>query len=172
MTDVPDGCGLDLDTINPPDAVAALRSFPRRYRAVLTGFEDDEDPEALLRRRPDPSTWSALEYAAHVRDVFRLFDDRIRQALSSDGVEVADWDHEAAAAGYGGEEPSRVLDALVEAAERLAGAVSQVPDDGWDRAVVRLGQRESVLAMARKAVHEGSHHLKDVEKVVQAVRGR
>ena len=171
MTDVPDGCGLDLDTITPPDAVAALRSFPRRYRAVLT-FEDDEDADAVMRRRPDPSTWSATEYAAHVRDVFRLFEERIRTALRSDGAEVADWDHEAAAERYAGEAPAQVVEDLGVAADRLAATVTEVPDDGWDRVVVRLGNRESVLAMARKAVHEGSHHLKDVEKVVRAVRGR
>ena len=170
MTDVPDACGLDLDSINPPDAVAALRSFPRRYRALLTGFEDDEDADALVRRRPDPSTWSALEYAAHVRDVFRLFDERIRRALASDGAEVADWDHEAAAAGYADLEPAVVLDELVDGAERLAGAVADLPHDAWGRTVVRLGESETVLDLARKAVHEGSHHLRDVERVIARVR--
>ena len=169
MADVPDACGLDLDTINPPDAVAALRSFPRRYRGVLT-FEDDEDVDALARRRPDPDTWSVLEYGAHVRDVLRLFDERIGTALRSDGAEVDDWDHEAAAGSYAALDPARVLDELVVAAEQLATRISEVPDDGWDNAVVRLGQPESVLAMARKAVHEGSHHLRDIARVVALVR--
>ena len=169
MVDIPDGCGLDLDTINPPDAVAALRSFPRRYRAALT-FEDDEDVDALARRRPDPDTWSVLEYAAHVRDVFRLFHDRIRLALRNDGAQVDDWDHDAAAERYADEEPRRVLDELVDAAETLATTIAEVPEKGWDDTVVRLGQPESVLAMARKAVHEGSHHLRDIERVVATVK--
>src|SRR5205807_1114601 len=60
-------CGLDYDTISPSDAKVAIRSYPRRYREVL-GQLDDPARERMLRRRPDPTTWSALEYTAHVAD--------------------------------------------------------------------------------------------------------
>ena len=37
-----------------------------------------------MRARPDPDTWSALEYAAHLRDALRFYEDRIRRTLSED----------------------------------------------------------------------------------------
>jgi hypothetical protein len=40
----------------------------------------------LWRRRPDPSTWSALEYACHIRDCFGLYDWRIRKVSEADRV--------------------------------------------------------------------------------------
>ena len=38
-------CGLDYDTVSPSDAVAAVRSFPRRYREALFGFTDQTDEQ-------------------------------------------------------------------------------------------------------------------------------
>ena len=63
-------CGFDGDSLSPADTSTSLRSFVRRYRAPLTRFLPGEDGDAIVRQRPDPSTWSALEYACHVRDVF------------------------------------------------------------------------------------------------------
>ena len=46
----------------------SVRSFPRRYRALLAVPGSADGPDAVFRRRPNPSTWSALEYTAHVAD--------------------------------------------------------------------------------------------------------
>lgn len=59
-------CGFDYDALAPADAPAAIRSFAKRYRAPLTRFLRGEDGDALVRRRPAPEVWSALEYAAPV----------------------------------------------------------------------------------------------------------
>ncbi|MBV8160394.1 MAG: hypothetical protein JO265_05670, partial [Acidimicrobiia bacterium] len=59
-----DECGFVYAEVSPDDAVLRLRSLGRRYRAPLTRFLAGEDGDAILRRRPEPGVWSALEYAA------------------------------------------------------------------------------------------------------------
>lgn len=41
-------CGVDEDSIAVPDAIAAIRTFPRRYREALSGITDAS--EALVSR--------------------------------------------------------------------------------------------------------------------------
>ena len=170
MSDVRDACGLDLSTVNPPDALAALRSYPRRYRAALATPEgDDDDPEAVARRRPAPEEWSALEHTTHVADAFRLLDEAIRRAVVAEGSIVAPW--------WEGPPPvpasvRAALDALTEAADHLADTVGSVPSDAWGRTALVDGTGRDVLWLAREGVHQGAHHLRDVERVLRAARGR
>ena len=169
-----DECGLVYDTIMPVDAIVAIRSFGRRYREALGLLQDDEDPEDLVRRRPDPSTWSALEYAAHVRGVLELFDQRVRRALVEDDPSVPNvrldenpWE---------GHDPDdgvqEVLAGIAEASARLAQVLEDADGDDWNRTVRRDGDELSVLWMARNTVHEGAHHLRDLDKVLRAARAR
>ncbi|MGZ6998780.1 MAG: hypothetical protein ACXVLZ_11175, partial [Acidimicrobiia bacterium] len=60
-------CGVDEDALTIGDAVNAIRSFPRRYRDATTSLDPD-----LLTKRPDPTTWSVLEYVVHTREVFEI----------------------------------------------------------------------------------------------------
>ena len=172
MADVPDACGFDLDTVTAPDAVVAIRSYPRRFRALVSGWDDD-DADALVRRRPDPSTWSAIEYVGHVADVFDLYAGRIEQVLVHDRPRLASFDQDAAVEAHAGAPVDDVVGRLQAGAERLAKVLSDVPGDGWERTGIRGdGEERSVLWMARQSVHEAHHHLRDVERVVRAVRGR
>ena len=68
-----DECGFVYAEVSPEDAAEKLRSFGRRYRAPLTRFLAGEDGDTMLRQRPEEGVWSALEYAAHVRDVLALW---------------------------------------------------------------------------------------------------
>ena len=47
------------------------------------------------RQRPDPAVWSPLEYACHVRDVFRRFDARLRLMLTTADPLFENWDQDA-----------------------------------------------------------------------------
>src|SRR5437016_6714812 len=89
-------CGFDPDSVTPDTAADAVRAFGRRYRAPLTRLLPGEDARAVLSKRPDPRVWSAVEYAAHVRDVFALFDRRIAQVAAEDDPALEVVDHEAA----------------------------------------------------------------------------
>ena len=62
------------------------------------------------------------------------------------------------------------LDRLDTAATRLGDEVDRVSPDGWHRtATFPFGERD-ILTMTRNGVHEGSHHLRDVERVLDAAR--
>lgn len=168
------GCGLDYGTISPSDAKVAIRSYPRRYRSALAAVLEDEADEGLIRRRPAPATWSALEYTAHVADRLGLFTDVVRRMFdgSSSTLDFWDADERAQMQGYNEQDPAAVLDRLEQASSSLAAAVDRVDSGSWGRtANFPFGERD-LLTMVRTAVHEGSHHLRDVERVLGMVRGR
>ena len=81
-------CGFEAASVTPVDAAETIRAFGRRYRAPLSRFLPGEDGQALVRRRPDATTWSALEYAAHMRDVLALWGWALNKALTEDRVVV------------------------------------------------------------------------------------
>ena len=167
-------CGLDYDTVSPPDAKVAIRSFPRRYRTALAAAFEDESDEGLVRRRPDETTWSALEYTVHVADLFELFATIIRRMYDETTPTLDFWDPDARAASerYSEADPAATLDRLDAAATKLATELERVDADGWSRtATFPFGERD-LLMMTRNAVHEGSHHLRDVERVLDRARRR
>ena len=168
-------CGLDYDTVAPGDAKVAIRSFPRRYRSALAAAMEDDADAGLIRRRSEPAVWSALEYAAHVADIFDVMADIVREMRLKDHptLDMFDADERAASARYAEQDPSEVLDRLAANAERLATEVDAVEPDEWTSrtATFPWGDRD-VLAMVRNAVHEGSHHLRDIERALDAARGR
>ena len=69
--------------------------------------------------RPQPAVWSPLEYGAHVRDVFRLFDQRLLLMLTEDDPRFANWDQDETAIRerYAEQDPEVVADELEAAAE-------------------------------------------------------
>jgi hypothetical protein len=168
-----DECGFDFESLEPGDTPIAVRSFGRRYRAPLTRLLPGED-DSVLRARPEPATWSALEYAAHVRDVFGAYQERIELALAKDRPEFGSIDPDAMAAErrYNELDASDVVDGLASSAESLARVLDGVTPDGWARVGLRGHDERSVLFTARRAVHEGHHHLLDIGRGLRSVRGR
>ena len=165
-------CGFDYESLSPAEISAKVRSFAKRYRAPLTRFLPGEDGDALVRQRPDPETWSALEYASHVRDVFSNYTGWIQLTLAEDRplLEGPGPEELAELREYDGDDPVVVADALAANAESLAAVIDSVPEDGWDRVGLRRDEERSVLLSARRAVHEGSHHLLDIGRGLRAVR--
>lgn len=165
-------CGFDYETLDPSEIPNALRSFAKRYRAPLTRFLPGEDGDAIVRQRPAEGTWSALEYAAHVRDVFSAYDRWIGRCLNEDRpvLDGPTPDHLAAERGYNDDDPTAVADALAANAERLAATVEALPAGVWDRVGLRRNEERSIRFTARRAVHEGSHHLLDIGRGMRAVR--
>ncbi len=167
-------CGFDPADLRPADMAVAVRSFGRRYRAPLTRGLPDEDLDEVVRRSPAEGVWSALEYSSHVRDIFRVFDDRVRCAL--DGREpddaVVDWEGRVAAASPTLDREAVAAD-LDDAADSLATTLGELNSDEWGLpSLTGRGREVTVRDLATIAVHEGSHHLLDVGRVLRAARGR
>lgn len=119
--------------------------------------------------RPDDHTWSALEYAAHVRDVFRIFAVRLALMLAEDDPLFANWDQDATAIAerYNEQDPATVAAELAEAAQIAAAAFEAVPAADRDRSGRRSdGASFTVATMGQYFVHDPAHHLHDVGGVL------
>lgn len=167
-------CGFDPGDLRPPQMVVAIRSFARRYRVPLTRGLPGEDLDEIVRRSPEPGVWSALEYTAHVGHLFRTFDDRVRCALAraEPAEAVVDWEGWVAAASATLDREETAL-ALAEAADGLGTTLDELNADEWDLlGLTGRGRSVPLAELATIAVHEGSHHLLDVGRVLRAARGR
>lgn len=156
-------CALEARAVAQGALGAAISEEGHRWGALLTEHYEVE----VLRRRPGGEVWSAIEYAAHVRDVLCLFRDRVVLALSEHEPEFGWWDHEAAEVDerYNEQDPQAVAAAL---GTNTAGLVRALPTPGasaWDRAGTRRGrERFTVEGLARFALHEARHHRIDAER--------
>jgi hypothetical protein len=177
LTERCDECGFDAGSLTTAEIPDVLRRFPRRYRAPLTRFLEGEDGDAVIRARPEPTTWSALEYACHVRDVFAVYVERIERARREDipTFESMDRDGRATRDRYNEQDPATVADALDANAAALADALDGLAPDEWERTAIHPypGRApRSIAWMSRNTVHEGNHHLLDIGRVLRTVRER
>jgi hypothetical protein len=154
-----DLCGFDPATAAPDEIPHIIRRNADEWGRVLARTD--------VRLRPDPSTWSPLEYACHVRDVFRLYDHRLHRMLAEDDPTYDNWDQDATAVAdrYDIQDPTVVAQELREAAEQLAAGFGSVDGDGWQRPGTRSdGARFTVASFAVYLVHDPIHHVWDVER--------
>lgn len=126
---------------------------------------------AVLRRpdvaeRPDEDTWSALEYACHVRDVFSLFDQRLNLMLDGDNVRFENWDQDRTAVekDYANADPAVVSAELTAEGQQIAESFAGVREAEWGRKGLRSnGSVFTVLTLAQYFLHDVVHHLHDVD---------
>ena len=168
-------CGFDAGTISDAELVTACGSFARRFRAPLTRFLPGEDGLATVRRRPAPEVWSALEYAAHTRDVLAFYRERVERVLAEDRPTLH-------AVGFGSrpeeetaneEEPTAVADGVAAEATALAELLGGLGEAEWERVGLASdgsGAERTVRELARRAVHDASHHLLDIGRSLRAAR--
>lgn len=150
-------CGIAAATIPAEDIAARIVAWTAPWPEVLAR------PDAT--RRPAAGVWSPLEYACHVRDVCRLFDDRLRSMLDEENPTFANWDQDETAVSdrYGEQDPATVGAELVEAGRRLAERYAAVAGDQWERTGTRSnGSRFTVLTLGQYGLHDIGHHLVDV----------
>jgi DinB superfamily len=152
-------CDFDAAGYEPSAVGADIRRNAAAWADVLDG-----DVEQLRhRRRPD--RWSDLEYAAHVRDVYGLYHERLRMMLDSDDPLYPNWDQNetAIAEAYNEQSPTDVRRDLLSAADVLADAFDRLEADQWTRVGRRSdGASFTVDSFARYLIHDPVHHLWDV----------
>lgn len=150
-------CGYDASRIAVPEVPRLLRENAAAWRLRLAGGD--------VHARPNDYTWSPLEYGAHVRDVYRVFDERLALMLAETDPPFANWDQDAAAAAgrYAEQGPAAVADELVTAGEELADAFGRVIPEQYRRTGRRSdGSAFTVETLARYLMHDVAHHLWDV----------
>jgi hypothetical protein len=167
-------CGFDWDATGPAEAVEMLGRLGPRYRAPLTRFLAGEDPDALLRTRPAPGVWSALEYAVHAAVAVDWYGDRVRRVLTEDRPRLPAYGFAAAcdADRYNERDPAETVDAVAAACRGLVALLDGLEEGGWARVGLGSdGDERTVLVLARRAAHEAHHHLLDIGRVLRRTRG-
>jgi hypothetical protein len=154
-------CGVDVSGLTPADLPSLLRANARVWESVLA---DD----AGARVRPAPGRWAPVEYAAHVRDVFEIFQARLGRMRAEDDPLFANWDQDVTALekDYAHAEPAQVAQELSAAAQRAAVAFGDVPEAEWGRTARRSdGAAFTVRTLAAYFAHDWLHHAWDVTGV-------
>ena len=152
-----DDCGFDGSVFESTHAAEAVRDQVSRWTVVL-GRDD-------VTTRPRSNVWSPLEYGCHVRDVFHLFDQRLKMMLESVDPAFENWDQDATAIKdrYDLQSPEAVIGELRAAGTALATRFDSVRTDQWSRRGFRSdGSVFTVDSIARYLVHDPVHHLWDV----------
>ncbi|MEP7114353.1 MAG: DinB family protein [Ilumatobacteraceae bacterium] len=162
------GCGFDGSGYDRASLLSALEALGPRWRVLLEGAASD------LRVRPNVGVWSAIEYAAHSRDITALHVFGVEQALTVDepvypAIEADDLIN-VAVASYAGEDPKATVDALDAHACRLARLAGEANADAWTRGITIGADRSTVRRLVEHGLHDSLHHLDDVERGLQCLR--
>ena len=153
-------CGLAYRSLDVDTALGLVAESTATLAALLPSIE-----ETVLRQRPAPEVWSVVEYACHVRDVLLTYAVRVHRGVLEDRPALdpmyGDW--RAERFGYAAIPLDVLLVELGAAATAFAAEVGTVPDDAWERTVVRRpSEVRTVRWLVRQAAHECGHHLADV----------
>ncbi|MFC3690038.1 DinB family protein [Aquipuribacter hungaricus] len=150
-------CGLDVGAVPREELGERLRANADAWGPVLERGD--------ARERPDATTWSALEYGCHVRDVFALFGERLTLMLSEDDPLFGNWDQDATAVAsrYAEQDPAAVAADTVAFGHALAARFDALDEAAWQRAGRRSdGASFTVESFGRYLLHDPVHHLHDV----------
>ena len=151
-------CGLAAGEVEP-SAIAE--------RAFVAGEEWVQilRSSPAVSERPLPDVWSPLEYGAHVRDVYRLFDARLVQMLTEDDPIFANWDQDETAISerYAEADPEEVAEELEAAAQTFVARLASLSPEQWSRPGRRSDEAVfTVATFAQYFLHDVVHHLWDV----------
>jgi len=165
-----DACGFDGSDFGSDSLLAALRELGPSWRTLLRDSGDQ------LRLRPAPEVWSAIEYAAHSRDITALHAFGVEQALTTDEPAFAAIEGDdliqSAAATYDRADADEVVLALESEANRLADLAERAGDAAWSRGLTVGDSRMDVRRLLEHALHDSRHHLDDVERGLGTLRAR
>lgn len=170
--------GLDLSRLSASDAVAALRSFPRRYRAEILPIPDDPSAEEWAYR-VGPDGESAMDILDHTTRTLHLLTQALHQAMVSAGEVVLhpgvlDPSQRQFEGPTGTPEPSveHALELFAEACEEMAAEIDRVHYGDWSRRTARIADGEQIkpFDIVTEAVRTGADNLARIRATMAAVR--
>ena len=152
-------------SISVPDAILALRTFPRRFREALTAVPADR-----LAAAPDPATPSVLDRAAWVRDLLTELARALPRGLDDPGVRLPD---------VGASEPrpgaavatdlGEVLDGITTATDAITSRAAVTPWEAWDRPFISGGAEHPASWIVQHATTVGAQQLREIERAAPAL---
>jgi len=157
-------CGFVWASVPVADVGVRIEAAAGALATLLRTAGDE-----AARARPAPAVWSALEYGAHVRDVFANLRDRVVVGLVEDTPSFKPLYRDARVdlGLYRDEQPAVVATELELGASLFARTFAVLSEEQLARPVVYAFPRESrrtVSWMGRHTVHEAEHHLDDARR--------
>jgi len=163
-----EACGFDGGGYSDAALVQSFRDLGPTWHALVASCGDE------LRVRPAPEVWSALEYAAHSRDITALHAFGVNYALSEDEAALPGIDGDSliqeAAAAYRDADADAVVAELATEAARLADLAVTAGDAMRRRGLTVGTERSTVRRMLEHALHDSLHHVIDVERGLAVLR--
>jgi hypothetical protein len=160
-----DVCGFEWDAVTAAQVPTRLRVAAAGYGVVLSSGD------ARLLPRPEPATWSAVEYSAHARDVMFNLRDRIVTGLAEDNPvpKPIFTDVRIENGLYANERPDQLAIDIDVAAGMFARTIEAMTAGQLARPIFYPWPRpetRTLLWVAAQALHEVEHHLDDVRRAV------
>ncbi|MEU4289177.1 DinB family protein [Kribbella sp. NPDC026596] len=166
-------CGFNYDTGDLQGTVTLLVRQAAECSMALTKAAAGPDPN-VVRLRPKPEVWSAIEYACHVRDVLEVQRLRIAQCLAEDRPVYAPMDRTGRVKQlkYEDQDPMEVAAALMRFAREFGAAARvltppQLGRLGLYNYPVRAPR--SLGWIIRHTAHEIQHHRLDLTTILAQV---
>jgi hypothetical protein len=162
-------CGFDARNLSTDEVSARLGRVPGDVQSALAV----RDP-ALLRQRPDPETWSPIEYLGHLRDLMAWHRFLIEQGIAEDrpAVPVVDPDASVADSGYADADVDQLFGQFTRRVDRLRARIDALEPGQAARKIQWVqGQEIDVQLVARSALHEGFHHTADLHRLLDGRPG-
>jgi DinB superfamily len=155
-------CGFAYVLEGAPDSGPAIVQGAAALAAILTGG-------GASPMRPEPRTWSPIEYGCHVRDVLLVQRERVLAArrLDCPSFDPMGRDERVEHDGYAQQQPADVARQLTDAAGLFANVIARLGPLDWERtAIYGYPERRerSLRWVAVHTEHEVRHHLLDVRR--------
>jgi hypothetical protein len=150
-------CGFDAAQFERQRTSEAIRENAAAWALIL------QRDDVRVRRHED--RWSDLEYGCHVRDVYRIFGQRLDLMLTEDHPTFENWDQDVTAIveHYDLQDPAVVSRELLVVARDYANRFDSVTESQWSRPGSRSnGSHFTVATLAVYGSHDTFHHLWDV----------
>src|SRR5438132_1361318 len=122
-------CGFDYDESRASTAGSAIVEEARELAVTF------RSGTAGLCTRPDPQTWSPVEYGCHLRDVLLVQRERVLAARRIDrpSCDPMGRDERVEHDGYAEQDPNDVARQLADAAQLFANVLLRLGTDDWNR---------------------------------------
>lgn len=147
-------------------AFEALEAGPKKLGELTRKLDD-----AVLRRKPAPEKWSAMEVACHLRDVERLWADRMVKAAFSErpALYMLDVDSLALKNSYNTQDLSAAIREFVRLREDNLRLLRALPASQWKRVGIHPKRGEiSIERIVEIMVGHDQGHFGQITAAVSA----
>jgi hypothetical protein len=157
-------------SIPTTEQINAYEHLPEQIAAAIADLD-----EVQMQFVPAIGEWSIHEVVIHLADAEAIGYWRIRRALAEQRSELSAYNEEAWAnkLSYRVQDRTLALQLFTALRASTAALLRLLPEDAWQRVAIHAEQGEmSVLDLFDVYVEHGEGHLRQIEQVKRAYRGR